>query len=65
MHVSHETENHVIFGDKIHSRKLLISVNSISTNKGMLSGTMVEPEKAVRNGLRAKPPTSSNPNHNK
>ncbi|KAL8494227.1 hypothetical protein ACS0TY_025138 [Phlomoides rotata] len=50
------------------SRKLLVnvSVNSLSVNKGKLEGSMVvEPEKAVENGLRKKPPTSSNPTQNK
>lgn len=52
---------------KLGSRKLLVnvSVNSFSVNKGKLKGAMVEPEKAVENGLRKKPPTSSNPTQNK
>ncbi|KAK6164239.1 hypothetical protein DH2020_001103 [Rehmannia glutinosa] len=54
-----------VFGEQIQSRKLLISVNSLSVNKGLLSGAMVEPEKAVENGLRKRPPTSSNPTQNK
>lgn len=57
---SNEAENHAIPRDEIGSRKLLIAVN-----KGKLRGVMVEPQKAVVNGLRKRPPTSSNPSHNK
>ncbi|PIN03958.1 hypothetical protein CDL12_23514 [Handroanthus impetiginosus] len=65
VHISQETENHVLFREKIQSRKLLISVNSFSGNIGKMSGSMVEPEKAVENGLKERPPSSSNPIQNK
>nr|GMD23107.1 Lipoyltransferase 2 isoform 1 [Ipomoea batatas] len=50
---------------KIHSRRLLASsVTSFSANLGEINGAMVEPEKAVENGLRKKPPSASNPIQN-
>lgn len=55
-----EAENHAIPRDEIGSRKLLIALN-----KGKLRGVMVEPQKAVVNGLRKRPPTSPNPSHNR
>ncbi|PIN18967.1 hypothetical protein CDL12_08370 [Handroanthus impetiginosus] len=50
--------------EKLLPRKLMVSSNSLSVNKGKLSGSMVEPEKAVENGLRKRPPSSSNPTQN-
>lgn len=44
----------------IGSRKMLVAVN-----RGKLGGVKVEPQKAVVNGLRKRPPTSSNPRHNR
>lgn len=48
------------------SRRLLISQNSFSVEvKKPKGGGMVEPEKAVKNSLRPRPPSSSNPTQNK
>lgn len=49
------------------SRRLLITQNSlfsVEVNK-LKGGRMVEPEKAVKNSLRPRPPSSSNPTQNK
>lgn len=64
IHLSHGMENLLPSEGRIHSRKLAGSVNSLSLSKGKLSGAMVEPEKAVENGLRQRPPSSSNPTQN-
>lgn len=53
-----------VHGD-LHSRKLLVSMNSVPVDKGKLSGARDGPERAIENGLRRKPPSSSNPTHNK
>ncbi|KAL1539595.1 hypothetical protein AAHA92_24057 [Salvia divinorum] len=55
--ISYEAETRRV---GIGSRKMLVAVN-----RGKLKGVVVEPQKAVVNGLRKRPPTSSNPRHNR
>lgn len=45
-------------------RRLAVSFTSFSVNLGKVNESMVEPEKAVRNSLRKKPPSSWNPIQN-
>ncbi|CAI9106637.1 OLC1v1005840C1 [Oldenlandia corymbosa var. corymbosa] len=55
-------------GRMITSRRMLISRNKtpVSANVDKLGGgSTMEPEKAVVNGLRKRPPSSSNPTQNK
>ncbi|EYU46321.1 hypothetical protein ABFS82_04G053500 [Erythranthe guttata] len=63
-HLSHKD---AVFREKnqYYSRKLMIvSANTLPVSKGNPGEAMVEPEKAVVNGLRKKPPTASNPTQN-
>ncbi|KAK4339094.1 hypothetical protein RND71_040556 [Anisodus tanguticus] len=48
------------------SRKLLLVSNfiSLSANPVKVNESMIAPEKAVKNSLRSKPPSSWNPIHN-
>ncbi|KAL8055415.1 hypothetical protein ABFX02_04G054100 [Erythranthe guttata] len=50
--------------NQYYSRKLIVSANTLPVSKGNPGEAMVEPEKAVVNGLRKKPPTASNPTQN-
>ncbi|KAL8029306.1 hypothetical protein ABFS82_14G213400 [Erythranthe guttata] len=54
---------HVHHGKRHPIRKSGVDVNSFSVSKGKLSGA--HQEKTMENGLRKKPPSSSNPSHNK
>ena len=59
--------NSLHYGGRSLSRRLLVSKTKaqISANVDKLSGSVMKPEKAVVNGLRNKPPSSSNPTQNK
>ncbi|KAL1550352.1 hypothetical protein AAHA92_18326 [Salvia divinorum] len=46
-------------------RKLLLSSNSLFVTKAKSSGSTLEPEKAMENGPRKRPPSASNPTQNK
>ncbi|KAK4371713.1 hypothetical protein RND71_007097 [Anisodus tanguticus] len=48
-----------------YSRRLMVSLNSVSTNIGKVNGAIVEHEKAVENGLRRRPKSAANPIQNK
>lgn len=59
--------NFIHYGGRSLSRRFLVSRTKtpISANLGKLNGAVLEPEKAVVNGLRKRPPSSSNPTQNK
>ncbi|KAL1565199.1 hypothetical protein AAHA92_07446 [Salvia divinorum] len=61
----HSTSPLHVASAKPQSRKLPLSANSLSVDTAGSRGCTVQPETAVRNGLRKRPPTASNPSHNK